>query len=300
MPTAKWAALLALVGLPMAAAGQPTPATSAETRPATGFLHKTLSIAGETYAYAVYVPPDYTPDKPWPVILFLHGSGERGTDGMLQTDVGIGRALRRHHHLIPAVVVMPQCRPGRGWGGTMEQLAIRCLEQTSRQYRVDPERVYLTGLSMGGHGAWHMAARYPKAFAAVVPICGFAELKTATGAAKQLAPHLADLPIWCFHGESDTNVPVSRSREMVAAIREAGGTVKYTEYRGAKHFIWDRVYADRDLWTWLFAQHRPAADRDNPQTTTKPAPARNRNERDTTSIPDAGRPRASPHIMPTL
>ena len=107
----------------------------------TGFIRKTVSVDDQSYAYVVYVPPDYTPERPWPVILFLHGAGERGDDGFLQTDIGIGRAIRRHHRNIPAIVVMPQCRPNESWVGPMAGMALRCVELTSREYNLDPKRV---------------------------------------------------------------------------------------------------------------------------------------------------------------
>ncbi len=233
------------------AAGPATPAT------ATGFLYKTLVMDGQTYAYCVYVPPDYTPDRPWPVILFLHGAGERGEDGFLQTEIGIGRAIRRQCHRIPAVVVMPQCRPEQAWTGVMAAMALRCVEATSREYHLDPRRIYLTGLSLGGHGAWLLAANYPDRFAAVVPICGFAEYGESTGLAARIAPQLVETPIWCFHGEADKAVPVQKSREIVAAVRAAGGTkIRYTEWPEVAHNAWDRAYDDPDLWKWLFVQQR--------------------------------------------
>ena len=232
------------------------PATQPATRPATGFLCKSLEFEGQTCAYCVFVPPDYTPDRAWPVILFLHGSGERGRDGLLQTDVGIGRILRRNHALVPAIVVFPQCRPDEWWGGPPGQMALRCLEQTAREYRLDPDRVYLTGLSMGGHGVWFLGSELPGRFAALVPICGFAEWKTDTGMGQRMAPKLTGVPIWCFHGAQDDRVPVAKSRDLVESIRAAGGDVKYTELPDGKHDIWDRVYDDPELWKWLFAQRR--------------------------------------------
>ena len=239
----------------------PTLADAPTTAPATGFLYKTIELKGETYAYCVYVPPDYTPDRAWPVILFLHGSGECGSDGFLQTEIGIGTAIRRHHELIPAIVVMPQCRPRQAWAGRgdlglMGTMALQCVETTSREYHCDPQRVYLTGLSLGGHGAWHIAARLPDTFAAVVPICGFADLADSTELVAAMAPRLTNVPIWCFHGDADTNVPVTKSRELVVAIRQAGGNVEYTEYKGLPHNVWDRAYGDPALWKWLFAQRR--------------------------------------------
>ena len=249
-----WVKLMCAFAFSLSAAWQQS---ADDAQPAaTGFLYKTLTIDKETYAYSVYVPPDYTPEKAWPVILFLHGSGERGDDGLLQTEVGLGRAIRRNYRTIPAIVVMPQCRPQTAWVGPMAQMALRCLEATSREYRCDPDRLYLTGLSLGGNGAWLLAAQYPDSFAAVVPICGFAELRESTGLVEKLAPRLKNMPIWCFHGDADGNVPVEKSREMVAAIRKVGGTIEYTEYAGGTHNVWDRTYGDYKLWKWLFAQKR--------------------------------------------
>jgi predicted peptidase len=240
-----------------ASSAQQEPASAPASSVATGFLYKTLALDGENYAYFVYVPPEYNPDRPWPVILFLHGSGERGDDGFLQTDVGIGRAIRRHHRRIPAVVVMPQCRPNEAWVGPMAAMAVRCVEVASREYNLDADRIYLTGLSLGGHGAWLLAAEYPDRWAAVVPICGFAEYGQSTGLAEKIAPRLAGIPIWCFHGQADKNVPVEKTRELVAAIKAAGGkSIWYTEYPGAGHNVWDRAYDDPELWRWLFAQQR--------------------------------------------
>ncbi len=237
---------------------QNEPAT-VDAEAATGFLYKTITMDGEKYAYSVFVPPDYDPSKKWPVILFLHGSGERGTDGFQQTDTGLGQAIRKDYTRTPAVVVFPQCRPEQAFVGPMARLALLTVEKTANEYNLDAQRVYLTGLSLGGHGCWHIAAALPNTFAAVVPICGFAELKEDTGLAEKLAPHLTETPVWCFHGDQDDRVPVTRTRAMVAAIRKAGGEqIKYTEYDGAGHSIWDRAYAEEELWKWLFEQRRPS------------------------------------------
>jgi predicted peptidase len=230
-----------------------------QSPPETGFLFKTLEAESETYAYCVYVPPEYTPERAWPVILFLHGSGERGRDGFLQTDVGIARAIRRNRELCPAIVVMPQCRSGQWWQDEMLAMALRCVEETSREYHCDRQRVYLTGLSMGGAGAWRLGSRMPEAFAALVPICGFwsrPEVSTPPAELEAAATRLARLPIWCFHGGADPAVPVERSRELVEAVRAAGGDIQYTEVPEAGHNVWDRAYDNPGLWRWLLAQKR--------------------------------------------
>jgi predicted peptidase len=259
-------AVVAMLSLSSGQTEEPTgsadsPAEAQRAMPATGFLYKTIKVAGETYAYCVYVPPDYTDQRAWPVILFLHGSGERGSDGFLQTDVGIGRAIRRNHELCPAIVVMPQCRAGKWWEGEMLELALRCVEAASQEYHFDPDRVYLTGLSMGGAGAWLLGSRMPDAFAAVVSICGFygqPNVPAAPEPLADLASQLAKLPIWCFHGDADPAVPVERSREVVAAVRAAGGNIRYDEIPAGQHNVWDHAYGNAALWHWLLAQKRSA------------------------------------------
>ncbi|HEU0014232.1 MAG TPA: alpha/beta hydrolase-fold protein, partial [Longimicrobium sp.] len=138
----------------------------------TGFLFRTLALGDSTYRYQVYVPPEYTPRRRWPVILFLHGAGERGTDGLAQTQVGLPAAIRRGVERWPAIVVIPQARPEQSWTGEMERLALSALARTEREYHTDPARVYLTGLSMGGYGTWSIAARHPGRFAALLVVCG--------------------------------------------------------------------------------------------------------------------------------
>lgn len=235
----------------------------ADKRPpiATGFLYYTTTLDGETYAYNVFVPPTYDPEQEWPVVLFLHGSGERGSDGFLQTDVGLPHCIRQRPDRWPAVVVMPQCRANKNWwDADMGNMALKCLEETSRKYRLDSQRVYLTGLSLGGAGTWFLATNLPGRFAAIAPVCGFWKPEDAS--------KLTGVPIWAFHGEKDDRVPAAASRDMVAAIKAAGGDVRYTEYPGQGHMIWDRVYGDRAFVDWLFAQRlgRPATPATGPAT----------------------------------
>ncbi len=230
----------------------PGPQAAGQTQ--AGFLYKTLTLDGEKYAYAVFVPPEYTPERAWPVILFLHGSGERGDDGFKQTQIGISTMIRRNYRRVPAIVVMPQCRERQAWPGPMSEMALKCVEQTSRDYRLDPQRIYLTGLSLGGQGAWHLAAELPGRFAAVVPVCGFAEWGESTGVAEKLAGRLTDVPIWCYHGTADEAVPVEKTREMARLIKAGGGDIRYTEVPGGPHNVWDVAYADDAMWDWLFQQ----------------------------------------------
>jgi predicted peptidase len=202
---------------------------------------------------SVHYPAGRMPTTGWPVILFLHGAGERGSDGLRQTTVGLGPALTRFPSRYQAIVVMPQCPPAIQWSPSELEGALSALDAVLESARVDESRVYLTGISMGGFGAFALAARYPARFAAVVPVCGWGDPVT-------MARPLARMPMWVFHGADDGIVPVAYSREMVAAIRAAGNTgVRYTEYRTVRHNSWDMAYGDAELSGWLFRQRRPDA-----------------------------------------
>jgi predicted peptidase len=216
----------------------------------TGFLNRKVEAGGKSLLYVVYLPRDYTNKKLWPVILFLHGSGERGDDGLPQSQVGIGTAVRLHPDRFPCLVVMPQAPRNGGWRGEWNDLALKALDDVVRKYHGDPSRLYLTGLSMGGFGSWEIAAAHPDRFAAIIPICG-------GGDPAAMAPSLKSLPIWVFHGDADPAVPVQRSREMVEAIKAAGNAnIKYTEYPGVGHNAWDQTYGDPNVIAWLLNQKR--------------------------------------------
>src|SRR4051812_46068022 len=139
----------------------------------TGFLDRNITVSGKSYHYQVCGPADYASKPAWPAILFLHGAGERGDDGLLQTSVGLALAIRQNPARYPAIVVFPQVPRDSQWVGIPADMAVAALQQTMREFHVDPARVYLTGLSMGGHGTWYIAYRHPELFAAVVPICGW-------------------------------------------------------------------------------------------------------------------------------
>jgi predicted peptidase len=238
-------------------------------RTQTGFLDRTVTVSGKSYRYEVYVPSDFSKHKQWPVILFLHGSGERGVDGLLQTDVGLPHAIRQHNSRFPFVVVMPQCEGGKIWGdpGMMLQ-ALAALQQSIKEFHGDRSRVYLTGLSMGGYGTWEIASRNPGIFAALVPVCSgvrsandMPELKVEkvadpryTDPYAELIRRIGSTPVWMFHGEVDPVVPVTEARKLAAAMKAAGIKYKYTEYPGVGHDSWDNAYAEPDLVPWLLAQ----------------------------------------------
>ena len=234
----------------------------------TGFLDRNVTVGGKSYHYQVYVPADYGSKPLWPAILFLHGAGERGEDGLLPTQVGLGTAIRQNASRYPALVVFPQVPRDSQWVGTPADIAVAALQQTMHDFHVDPKRVYLTGLSMGGHGTWYIAYRHPDLFAAVVPICGWVRefdafrgsVPVVLGDSAQIMPLLAQrlgrVPIWIFHGEVDQVVNVNGSREPAAALKVAGGDVRYTELLGLNHNSWDAAYGSDEFVKWLFAQQR--------------------------------------------
>lgn len=199
-----------------------------------------------------------------PLVLFLHGAGERGDDNAAQLKHG-AREFQRRQGKHPCTVLVPQCPPGRRWvevdwggqagAGTFPTepseslgLALEVVDGLIAGGRVDPDRVSVTGLSMGGYGTWCAAGLPGRRFAAAAPICG--------GGDPQWAARYVGLPLWAFHGDEDLAVPVGRSREMIEAIRSAGGEPKYTEYPGVAHDSWTRTYADDAFHEWLFAQRR--------------------------------------------
>ena len=206
--------------------------------------------------YQLYEPPGTA--APLPVILFLHGRGESGTDGVAPTTVGIGPAIRRNPERFPALVVFPQASHGYGWRGLNMRDAIAALDDAIKTHDVDEDRVYVTGISMGGYGAWAAALAQPERFAAIVPVCGGLD-HTLGITIPDAATRIARIPQWVFHGEADNIVPVTESRAMVDALRTAGCEVRYTEYPRVRHNSWDPAYAEPELMPWLLAQRRSTA-----------------------------------------
>ena len=192
----------------------------------------------------------YTPDTATdvPMILFLHGAGERGDDLEKVKTHGLPNVLEAHNPFPePALVVAPQCPADSWW--TLELNALESLlDAVQAQHQIDPARVYLTGLSMGGYGAWHLAIKDPERFSALVPVCG--------GGVPALAAKLKNLPTWAFHGANDDVVPLSASTKMVEALKEAGGHAKLTVYPNVGHNSWSRAYSESNLYAWLFAQRQ--------------------------------------------
>lgn len=214
---------------------------------ATGFINKTMSVNGTDRAYVVYVPREYDPRKPWPLIVFLHGAGERGDDGLKQTEVGIGRAVRFNSERFPCIIVMPQCPDGGWWDAAVDDIE-QAYRDTVDSYNIDPKRVYLTGLSMGGFGTWIYGAQHVDRFAALLPICGGGRLEDV--------PALSRVPIWAFHGADDETVFPDESIKMVNAVKAANGNVTYTEYEDTGHNSWDKAYGDGRVIRWLLRQSK--------------------------------------------
>jgi len=234
----------------------------------TGFINRAVTVEGLRLLYQVYVPADYNANQKWPVILFLHGSGERGVDGLRQSIVGLPAAIRSDPARFPAIVIMPQVPPDSSWTGKPARAAMAALDAVLKQYSTDQDRVYLTGLSMGGHGSWYLAYRYPERFAAVAPVCGWVSklpqwpqradvVPPEDGPPfETLARKLRNVPIWIFHGELDAAVPVTESRQAAEALKAASGNVRFTEFLGTNHNSWDPTYASVEFTSWLFAQRR--------------------------------------------
>jgi predicted peptidase len=237
----------------------------------TGFLDRTIAIQGVQYKYQVFIPEGWTPHQQWPVVLFLHGAGERGDDGLLQTDVGIGTAIRTNRSGIQAIVVMPQCPKSLWWMfPAMDDLAMSTLEEATKEFHGDAQHTYLTGISMGGFGAWHLAQKYRGRFAALVVICGGIRppapvLKTYPDLAKMTPPdspksyaaaaeRVGNVPVWIFHGAADEIVPVTESRRMYEAMSQIGAEVHYTEYPGVGHASWNKAFDEPKLFPWLFSK----------------------------------------------
>ena len=259
-------AVVALVAASLAAC-QTTETQIAET----GFLDRNVVLDGAEYGYQVYVPRQYDPSTAWPVILFLHGGGEGGTDGLIQTEVGLGGAIRRNVERFPAVTVFPQAPPEGTCQGLAADIAMAALDDAMAEFSTDSSRVYLTGLSMGGNGSWYLSVREPDRFAAMVVVCGFITGRDSPRGSRYasiapdsaedpfaaVAQQIADLPVWIFHGDADTVVPVEESRGMAAALDAIGADVQYTELPGVGHNAWDPAYRSEDLAAWLFEQRRP-------------------------------------------
>ena len=260
----------AVLTLTLAGVATAATAAAAGAEPPTGFLDRTVQVDGAPRPYKVYVPPGFDAKKSWPVILFLHGGGERGTDIVRHTEVGLGAALRSNPDRFPAVVVFPQISRGQVWFGEHARFATAALDRAIAEFNGDKDRVSLVGLSLGGYGVWSLAYADPGRYAAIVSVAGgivppayirarlpvLPETLAADDPFAATAAKVKGIPAWLFHGEEDQSVPVAESRRLAEALKKAGGSPRYTEYPGAPHNVWDRAFAEPGLAEWLMSRRR--------------------------------------------
>ena len=228
---------------------------------ASSFQEKRYADAsGEQMPYLLFAPGNLNPQTRYPLVLWLHGGGSRGEK--LSQILAYGDkhgplffARPDTQKTYPCFIVAPLCPADRFWAtpdsvdpSPQTRLVFAILDDVMARYPIDSQRLYVTGISMGGYGAWEMIARRPAMFAAAVPICG--------GGNPAKAEQMKSVPIWAFHGDRDELVPVSESRKMVEALKRAGGKVKYTEYQGVGHSAWDQAFAEAELLPWLFTQKK--------------------------------------------
>jgi predicted peptidase len=213
-----------------------------------------VRVGPESYDYQVYVPGKIQRERGLPVIVFLHGIGQRGRGGFVPIDGAAGALVRHYLEQIPAIILLPQCCPGSYWTTpVMGEMVMTALAQTVEEFDAESQRLYLTGVSMGGYGVWHLASHHHGRFAALISICGGSPVQSGDRF-YTIAQKVGLTPTWVFHGSEDRVVPVSESREMVRALKSVGGNVLYSEYEGVGHNVWMNVLAEKELMPWLLAQ----------------------------------------------
>lgn len=207
------------------------------------FTHDTMSLRA-----LIHLPTDYGKEKGkrWPMILFLHGAGERGSDIELVKLHGIPKVAEADPDF-PFLAVSPQCPEGTWWSFELDALKA-LLNEFIATHAVDTDRVYLTGLSMGGYGTWNLAIAEPERFAAIAPICGGGDPDTVCA--------IKNVPVWAFHGAQDNVVLLRESRKMVDALRECGGSVRFTIYPNAGHDSWTKTYSNPRLYEWFLSHNK--------------------------------------------
>lgn len=257
MPQAMVAALILVC--PSAKSG------AAEAKPIDATLLKRFearvltNAPGKIVRYRLFKPPAYDSRTNYPLVLFLHGAAGLGDDNARQFNGGnevppLALTAEDAQARFPSFVLAPQCPRGSSWSGFGRQpseivgATLATVQALQREFRIDPSRIYIVGVSMGGHGVWDTVAKFPQAFAAAVPICAASELSQAS--------KIAPLPVWCFHGAEDPLINVRNAREMIAALRKAGGYPRYTEYPGVGHDSYRNAFKEPDLLPWLFSQKR--------------------------------------------
>ncbi|MGD0091271.1 MAG: prolyl oligopeptidase family serine peptidase [Planctomycetota bacterium] len=200
--------------------------------------------------YLLYLPAGYQDSKEkWPLMLFLHGAGERGADLEKVKVHGPPKLIAKEGKAFPFILVSPQCPDDGFWSSELQLEELNALlDDLVARYRIDPERIYLTGLSMGGFGTWSLACRYPGRFAALAPICGRGDPKKVE--------RIKHVPVWVFHGAKDKTVPPKDSQDMVDALKKLGANVKFTLYPNADHDSWSETYHNLEFYEWLLQQRR--------------------------------------------
>jgi predicted peptidase len=238
-----------------------------------GFLKREVVIGSNTYGYRVFVPKDRPPNQKLPVMLFLHGSDERGDDNEAQIK-NFEKLIGANPQNFQFIIVLPQCRRNTFWAGEMTEQAIKALDQTVAEFGGDANRLYLAGFSLGGFGVWQTAILYPKKFAALVPMSGRVlprldknskerdkllpaqlVLDESPEPYKAIAEKIGQTPIWVFHGKDDNIVPIGQSRKIVEALRKLGNNnVNATEYENTGHITIDKTLNEPQLFEWLAKQ----------------------------------------------
>ncbi len=264
---------LAWALMPQTASASPTQhgvagaarSSTSEPQQDTGFLNRKVELHDVTYRFQVYLPEEWRRDdhRLWPVILFLHGRGERGSEGMWQTQIGLPQAVRDHPERWPFVIVMPQCPLPSYWTDPdMMVMALAALDQEAAEFHGDPERIYLSGLSLGGYAAWELARLHPRRWAAIAISSSGIFWSYAPERWQEVATLPAEYahavgrtPTWLFHGTDDNVVPPRESELMFDALKAAGGHVRLWLYQGLRHDSWTRAYNEPELPRWLLS-HR--------------------------------------------
>lgn len=257
---------LLITALALRLAAAPPAASQTSPSPDAGFIAKSFhSPSGETMDYRLFVPPAYDPAKKFPLILWLHNAAGRGKDNLGQISgwnfPGSHLWTRPENQAkFPVFILAPQVDETKAWARPHAntapvsiRLALEILDSIEKEYRIDRDRIYVAGQSMGGEGVWSAMAFAPGRFAAAIALCGY-------GFDDMIAPD-AKVPVWIFQGDADPIVSVEHARDWVASLRKAGGHPKYTEYPGVDHKVWDKAFAQPGLVDWLAAQRRPLASR---------------------------------------
>jgi hypothetical protein len=211
---------------------------------------------GDTLYYRFLKPLNYDTTKTYPLLISLPYGGQPPTDKIRQIEGAAAAVLLstdENRKKYPAFIFIPNCPAGSGWGGipgypSVDSLVYEAIVSLNKEVGLDAKRRYVTGISRGGYGTWNFIMTRPDLFAAAIPVCG--------GGTARISPGVAEIAVWAFHGEKDKNVPVAGSRDMISALKKAGGHPRYTEFANEGHSIWDRASTTPGLWDWLFAQRK--------------------------------------------